>query len=60
MYRRKYFRQLMKLDPYKVLKDLGGKILCCTEDSEIFCHRHLISEWIYVETKYFITEIYID
>lgn len=42
----RYIREVLdKLDPYKVYKELDGKILLCYEKPEDFCHRHLIWRW---------------
>ena len=37
---------LSTLDPYKVAKELDGKVLLCYEKSGDFCHRHLVAEWL--------------
>lgn len=47
-YRARYnFEILRKLDPQKVYDDLNGKILLCYERKGLFCHRHLVADWLY-------------
>lgn len=41
-----YYKQVLSpLDPLIVFKQLDGSTLLCYEDSEAFCHRHIIAEW---------------
>ena len=48
---------LEKLDPYKIIKDLGeNAVLLCYEKSEDFCHRHIVAKWIYDKTGIIIPE----
>ena len=47
IYTEQYNKQLEKLDPKKVYKDLGeNAILLCWEATGKFCHRHLVSIWL--------------
>ena len=46
-YIEQYYNQVLsKLDPEKVYKDLDHSILLCYEDSEEFCHRHIVAAWL--------------
>ena len=40
-----YDQILSKLDPKEVYNELDNSILLCYEDSNDFCHRHLVSAW---------------
>lgn len=43
----KYMDLLFKLDPKKVVKDLGDDaILLCYEKPKKFCHRKLVAMWL--------------
>lgn len=42
----RYNKQLEKLNPEKVFKDLDQCVLVCYEKSSDFCHRHLVSSWL--------------
>jgi len=46
----RYYRLevLDKLDPQKVLQDLGGDnfIMCCWEAAGEFCHRQVVAVWL--------------
>lgn len=52
IYTQKFKAKLKKLDKEKVIKDLNaignGKniILLCHEKNGVFCHRHLVNEWL--------------
>ena len=48
-----YNNILKKLDVEKVYKELDGSILLCYEDSNEFCHRHIVAAWfeIYLGVK---------
>ena len=37
---------LSKISPAKVAKDLEGKIICCYEKTDAFCHRHIVAQWL--------------
>ena len=41
-----YNDQLKELDVVRVASDLQGKILLCYEKVPLFCHRHLVSDWL--------------
>lgn len=46
-YMEKYYETVLsKLEPLEVYNELDGKILLCYEDSEYFCHRHIVAEWL--------------
>ena len=40
-----YEQILSKLDPKTIYEELDNSILLCYEDSNDFCHRHLVSAW---------------
>jgi hypothetical protein len=56
-YTRVYKEQLNNLDPFKVYDELSNAILLCWEKPEKFCHRHLVSDWIYYNTGHRVYEI---
>jgi len=41
-----YNDQLERLDIDRTASDLRGKILLCYERVPLFCHRHLVSDWL--------------
>lgn len=42
-----YYKEVLsKLDPEEVYRDLNNSILLCYEDSNEFCHRHIVAEWL--------------
>lgn len=41
-----YFETLRLLSPEEVYNSLKGKVLCCWEKSDSFCHRHIVIEWL--------------
>jgi len=46
-YENRYYNEILsKLDPFKVYKELDGKILLCFEKPNAFCHRHIVSKWL--------------
>ena len=49
---------LDKLDPHKIIKDLGGDnfILLCWEDPGVFCHRRVVAAWMRKETGVLVEE----
>jgi hypothetical protein len=49
---------LDKLDPYKIIKDLGGDnfIMCCWEDPGVFCHRRVVAAWMQKEAGVLVEE----
>ena len=45
-YIEEYYKQVLsKLDPDTVYKELCYSTLLCYEDSEEFCHRHVVAAW---------------
>ena len=49
---------LSKLDPNKVVEELGdGAVMLCYEKPGDFCHRHLIADWIEVNTGIKVSEV---
>jgi hypothetical protein len=49
---------LDKLDPHKIIKDLGGDnfILLCWEDPGVFCHRRVVAAWMQKEAGVIVEE----
>jgi hypothetical protein len=49
---------LDKLDPHKIIKDLGGDnfILLCWEDPGVFCHRRVVAAWMQKEAGVLVEE----
>jgi len=47
-YTERYYAEVLdKLDPSKVLEDIGeDAILICWEEPGKFCHRHLVARWL--------------
>lgn len=41
-----YQRVLQRLDPKSVYEQLKGKVICCWEDQDRFCHRHIVMSWL--------------
>jgi hypothetical protein len=56
-FRDAYNLQLSKLDPAKVVADLGNDaILLCFEDRNAFCHRRLVADWFYSKLGVLVSE----
>lgn len=49
---------LEKLDPMKVIRDLGGDnfIMCCWELPGEFCHRRVVAAWLRKSTGVLVEE----
>jgi hypothetical protein len=49
---------LDKLDPHKIIEDLGGDnfILLCWEDPGVFCHRRVVAAWMQKEAGVILEE----
>lgn len=46
-YTLEYLKILDKLDPQKVVDDLGDNaIMLCYESPKDFCHRHIVAHWL--------------
>ncbi|MBQ7105814.1 MAG: hypothetical protein IJN90_08155 [Bacilli bacterium] len=46
-YIREYYNQILsKLNPKEVYDELDNSTLLCYEDSNLFCHRHIVAEWL--------------
>ena len=46
-YIREYYKTVLKqLSPEKIASDLDCKALLCYEDSNEFCHRHIVAAWL--------------
>jgi hypothetical protein len=50
---------LDKLDPHKIIRDLGGDnfIILCWEDPGVFCHRRVVAVWMEKATGIKIEEL---
>jgi hypothetical protein len=49
---------LDRLDPHKIIKDLGGDdfIMCCWEEPGVFCHRRVVAAWMQKHTGVLVEE----
>ena len=57
-YIKEFYNQVLEpLDPEKVVSDLGAYALLCYEDSEEFCHRHIVAAWLDILLGYKVEEI---
>ena len=57
-YIEQYFNQVLKdLDPLKVYRDLDYTTLLCYEESNQFCHRHIVSAWFELFLGFEVKEI---
>jgi hypothetical protein len=53
-----YVVQLNQLDPIKTYQELGeNSILCCWEKPDKFCHRQIVTKWLYHHFKIIIYEL---
>lgn len=60
-YVEQYYEQVLSnLDPEKVYKELDHSILLCYEDSDKFCHRHIVAYWFELLLGIKVPEIKID
>lgn len=41
-----YAEVLNHLKPIEVYEQLKGKVMCCWEKPDVFCHRHLVLDWL--------------
>lgn len=58
-YTKQYLKILEKLDPQKVVDDLGdGAIMLCYESPKDFCHRHIVSYWLNKELGMDVQEMF--
>ena len=50
---------LDKLDPHKIIRDLGGDnfIMLCWEDPGEFCHRRVVAAWMQKHTGVLVEEL---
>ncbi len=57
-YRVRFNKQLKRLDPRKVYKELGeDAIMLCWEGKDKFCHRHLVAHWLHFNLGVEIKEV---
>lgn len=60
-YIREYFREILsKLDPEKIYKMLDNSFLLCYEESDEFCHRHIVAAWFELFLNITINEVTVD
>lgn len=45
-YRRYYSELLESLNVTRIAAEVKGKILCCYETPDKFCHRQMVAEWL--------------
>src|SRR5271166_5340163 len=58
-YTKQYLKILAKLDPQKVVEDLGdGAIMLCYESPKDFCHRHIVACWLNKELGLDVQEMF--
>lgn len=56
-----YYRQvLLHLDPAYLVQQLDNSVLLCYEESQQFCHRHIVAAWLELKTGLVIPEIKIE
>ena len=50
---------LDKLDPHKIIRDLGGDnfVMLCWEDPGVFCHRRVVAAWMQKHTGVLVAEL---
>ena len=53
---------LDKLDPMKVIRDLGGGnfIILCGEPPGEFCHRRVVAAWLRKHTGFLVDELMLN
>lgn len=55
---RLYLQQLRKLDPRRVIAELGdGAILLCWEEHPDDCHRRIVADWLLTELGIVVEEL---
>lgn len=60
-YIREYYKEILsKLDPEKIYKELDGSFLLCYEESDEFCHRHIVAAWFELFLDVTIPEVSVD
>lgn len=55
-YMREYRKILANLKAERIVKEMDDKILLCYEAKGKWCHRHVVSKWIYDETGIIVHE----
>jgi len=57
-YIKEYYLQVLKnLNPEDIYKELNNSVLLCYEESNQFCHRHIVAEWFKLLLNVDVTEI---
>jgi len=57
-YIKTYYKDVLdKLDPRKVYTDLQYKVLLCYEKRGVFCHRHIVADWLYDKLGVLVLEL---
>jgi len=50
---------LDRLDPYRIIRDLGGDnfVMLCWEAPGVFCHRRVVAAWLRKHTGVLVEEL---
>lgn len=57
-YIEEYYKQVLShLDPLKVFRDLDYTTLLCYEDTNDFCHRHIVAAWFKLFLDFDVKEV---
>lgn len=60
-YMEEFYNQILKqLDPEEIYHTLDNSILLCYEDSNQFCHRHIVAAWLELSLGVQIDEVTIN
>ena len=60
-YIKEYYRQVLeKLDVKEIYQKLDNSILLCYEESDEFCHRHIVAEWFQILLNVEIPEVKVN
>lgn len=52
-----YLQVLSKLDPEDIYQKLDNSVLLCYEETDQFCHRHIVAEWFQLLLDIHVPEI---
>jgi len=56
-----YYKQILgKLDPEEIYSKLSNNILLCYEESNQFCHRHIVAAWFEIMLGVKVPEVIIE
>lgn len=60
-YIEEYYKQILeKLDPEEIYSKLSNNILLCYEESNQFCHRHIVAAWFEIMLGVKVPEVIIE